>query len=221
MKRPRGPFADPRFRRLLAGQSLSNFGDTALYGTLAIWAKTLTHSNSAAGAVFLALGVPALFAPLTGHLADRVGRRSLLIWANGLTAVLVLSLLAVRSVGQLWLIYVVAFGYGLAFTVLGSAQAGLQKDLLPAADLAAANAALRSVSYGVRIIAPAAGAGLFVLSGGAAVAVLDAATFLAAIAALASIKVTESAPSRLSKEPSAMSSRRDSGICVRYHCSGR
>jgi hypothetical protein len=27
----RGPFADARFRRLLAGQSLSTFGDTALY----------------------------------------------------------------------------------------------------------------------------------------------------------------------------------------------
>jgi hypothetical protein len=34
----RGPFADPRFRRLLAGQSLSTFGDAALYLTLGIWA---------------------------------------------------------------------------------------------------------------------------------------------------------------------------------------
>jgi len=60
-----GPFADPRFRRLLAGQSLSSFGDTALY---------------------LALGIPALFAPAAGHLADRVRRRPLLIWSNALTA---------------------------------------------------------------------------------------------------------------------------------------
>jgi hypothetical protein len=54
--RRRGPFADPRFRRLLAGQSLSTFGDTALYLTLGIWAKALTGSNAAAGAVFLAPG---------------------------------------------------------------------------------------------------------------------------------------------------------------------
>lgn len=97
----RGPFADPRFRRLLAGRSLSTFGDTALYLTLGIWAKALTNSNAAAGTVFLALGLPALFAPTAGHLADRIRRRPLLLWANALTAGLVLSLLAVRSQAEL------------------------------------------------------------------------------------------------------------------------
>ncbi len=192
--RLRGPLADARFRRLLAGQSLSTFGDTALYLTLGIWAKALTHSNAAAGAVFLALGLPALFAPAAGHLADRVRRRPLLLWANALTAVLVLALLAVHSRAELWIIYLVAFGYGAAFTVLGSASAGLQKDLLAGDDLAAANAALTSITYGVRIVAPAAGAGVFAVFGGGAVALLDVVTFAAALAALLSIRVTESAP---------------------------
>ncbi len=190
----RGPFTDPRFRRLLAGQTLSTFGDTALYLTLGIWAKALTHSNSAAGCVFLALGLPALFAPAAGHLADRVRRRPLLLWANGLTAVGVLSLYAVHSAAQLWIIYLVAFGYGVSFSVLGSASAGLQKDLLPAAHLAAANAAMETTGYGVRIIAPLAGGGLFAAFGGRAVALLDVATFAAAIAALSSVRVTESPP---------------------------
>lgn len=144
--------------------------------------------------MFLALGLPALFAPAAGHLADRIRRRPLLLWANALTAGLVLSLLAVRSQAEMWIIYLVAFGSGVAFTVLGSAGAGLQKDLLPEADLAAANAALSSIGYGVRIAAPLAGAGIFTAFGGGAVAVLDAATFAAAIAALLSIRVTESAP---------------------------
>lgn len=192
--RPRGPFADPRFRRLLAGQSLSTFGDTALYLTLGIWAKALTHSNAAAGAVFLALGVPALFAPAAGHLADRVRRRPLLLWANAATAAGVLPLLAVRSAAQLWIIYLVAFGYGISFAVLGSAGAGLRKDLMPSEDLAAANAALQGVGYGVRIIAPLAGAGLFDLFGGGAVALMDAATFAASIGALLSIRLAESEP---------------------------
>jgi Transmembrane secretion effector len=113
---------------------------------------------------------------------------------NALTAGLVLMLLAVRSPAQLWIIYLVAFGYGVAFSVLGSAGAGLQKDLLPDNDLAAAHAALNSIGYGVRIVAPLVGAGIFTAFGGGAVAVLDAATFAAAIAALLSIRVTESAP---------------------------
>jgi MFS family permease len=193
----RGALADPRFRRLLVGLSLSTFGDTALYLTLGIWAKALTHSNSAAGGVFLALGIPAFLAPLAGHLADRVRRRPLLICANALSAGVVLLLLAVHSPGQLWIIYLVAFWYGNLSNVLGGALAGLRKDMLADENLASANALLSSVGQGMRIVAPLAGAGLYVAFGGGAVAVLDAVTFGAAIAALMTIKVAESPPQTL------------------------
>src|ERR1022692_1192977 len=189
-----GALRDPRFRRLLAGQSLSSFGDTALYLTLGIWAKALTGSNAAAGTVCLALGIPNLFAPLAGHLADRVGRHRLLLVTNAATGLMVLSLLAVHSRAQLWIIYLVAFCYGAAAGILTSAGAGLRKDMLGGDDLAAANAALQTVSQGLRIIAPLVGAGLYVTVGGGAVAIMDAVTFAAAIVALASIRVRESAP---------------------------
>lgn len=185
---------DPRFRRLLAGSSLSSFGDSALYLTLGIWAKSLTGSNAAAGSVFLALGIPALFAPLTGQLADRVPRRRLLIITNAATGLMVLSLLAVHSRAQLWIIYLVAFGYGLSFGLLGSASAGLRKDLLADDDLGGANASLQTINQGLRIVSPLAGAALFAGLGGGAVAVLDTATFAVAIVALASIRMTETPP---------------------------
>ena len=185
---------DPRFRRLLAGSSLSSFGDSALYLTLGIWAKSLTGSNAAAGGVFLALGIPALFAPLTGQLADRMPRRRLLVITNAATGLLVLSLLAVHTREQLWIIYLVAFGYGLSFGLLGSASAGLRKDLLSDDDLGGANAALQTINQGLRIVSPLAGAALFAALGGGAVAVLDTATFAAAIVALASIRLTETPP---------------------------
>lgn len=187
----RGAFADSRFRRLLIGNTLSTFGDTALYLTLGIWAKSLTHSNAAAGSVFLALGIPALFGPLTGHLADRLPRKPVLIATNVATAAVVLSLLAVHSRSQLWIIYLVAFWYGISFSLIGSAAAGLFKDMLAGEHLATANASMQSIGQGMRIVAPLAGAGLFIAFGGGAVAVLDVATFAIAIAALASIKVTE------------------------------
>ena len=186
-----GALRDPRFRRLLAGSALSSFGDSALYLTLGIWAKSLTGSNAAAGGVFLALGIPALFAPLTGQLADRMPRRRLLIITNAATGLLVLSLLAVHSRAQLWIIYLVAFGYGLSFGLLGSASAGLRKDLLADDDLGGANAALQTINQGLRIVSPLVGAALFAALGGGAVAVLDTATFAVAIVALASIRLTE------------------------------
>ena len=100
-----------------------------------------------------------------GKATNRGGRTI----SEPLTAGLVLTLLAVHSQAQLWIIYLVAFGYGVAFCVLGSAGAGLQKDLLPGHELAAANAALSSMGYGVRIVAPLVGAGMFAAFGGGAV----------------------------------------------------
>jgi MFS family permease len=189
-----GALRDRQFRRLFAGQALSSFGDSALYLTLGIWAKTLTGSNAAAGGVFLALGAPTLLAPLAGHLADRVRRKTLLIAVNAVTALIVLSLIFVRSRDELWLIYVVAFCYGTSFDLLSAAGAGLRKDMLRGADLASANAALQMAGQGLRVLSPLVGSGLFVAFGGPSVAIFDAVTFLAAIVATASLRVAESEP---------------------------
>jgi MFS family permease len=113
-----GALADPRFRRLLAGSSVSSFGDSALYLTLGIWAKDLTGSNAAAGLIFLALGLPSLLAPVAGHLVDRFRRKPVLMAANAVTGAAVLSLLLIHSRGQLWLMYAVAACYGASFIVL-------------------------------------------------------------------------------------------------------
>ncbi|MBS2965383.1 MFS transporter [Actinocrinis puniceicyclus] len=183
---------DRRFRRLLAGQTLSGFGDSALYLTLGIWVKALTGSDGAAGAVFLCLGLPALGGPLYGRLADRMSRRTLQIAVNLATMLVVLCLLAVRGGGQLWIIFAVALWYGAASGIGGAASAGFRRDLLADGDLGAANALLLMSSQGVRILSPLVGAALFEAAGGGAVAVLDAVSFVAAILALASVHVEES-----------------------------
>ena len=182
---------DRQFRRLLVGNALSSFGDSALYLSLGIWAKDLTGSNAAAGAIFLAQGLAAVSAPFAGHLADRVSRRRLMIVTNAATAVVVLALLAVHSAAQLWIMYLVAFAYGAASGVLAAAGAGLLKDLLVDGDLAGANAAAITLNQGLRIASPLAGAALYARFGGATVALLDAATFVAAICALTTLRLSE------------------------------
>ncbi len=182
---------DRRFRRLLVGSSLSSFGDSALYLSLGIWAKDLTGSNAAAGTIFLAQGLAALSAPFAGLLADRVPRQRLLIVTNATTALVVLALLAVHSADQLWIMYMVALAYGAASGILAAARAGLIKDVLADEDLAGANAALTTLGQGMRIASPLVGAALYARFGGGAVAILDSATFLAAIAALMTIRVSE------------------------------
>jgi MFS family permease len=188
---------DPRFRRLLVGNSVSSFGDSALYLSLGIWAKDLTGSNAAAGAIFLAEGLPCLAAPLAGQLVDRVRRRPLLIAANAAAGAAVLALVLVHSRADLWVMYAVALCYGAASTVIEPAGSALLKDLLADSDLLGANAARTTISQGLRIASPLAGAAIYASFGGGCLAVLDSATFLVAIVALLSVQVAEARPPRM------------------------
>jgi MFS family permease len=181
-------------RLYVAGQTLSMLGDTALWLALAIWAKSLTGSSAAAGMVIFGITAPGLIAPLSGLLADRVRRRPLLIVTNLAMAVAVLPLLLVRDGGDVWIIYAVTVAYGLSFTILGAGSSALLATMLPAEELADANGLMQTMREGLRLLAPLAGAGLFSAAGGAAVALLDASTFLIAAAALALMRVAEPPP---------------------------
>jgi MFS family permease len=193
---------DARFRRLLIGQSLSSFGDSALYLSLAIWAKDLTGSNAAAGAVFLALGAASLLAPVGGYLVDRATqRRRLMMITDAATAVVVLALLLVHTRQQLWLLYAVAFAYGLSANVIGPATTALVKDMLAEDDLGSFNALRQTLRQGLRLLSPIVGAALYASAGGGSLAVFDAMTFGASIAAVASLRVVESAPPAIAGVP--------------------
>jgi MFS family permease len=183
-------------RILLLGESLSLFGDRAMYLALAVWAKELTGSNAAAGLVIFALSIPYLGAPLAGLLVDRVRRRPLMIAVELALAVVLLSLFFVHGRSQLWLIYVVTAAYGAAGAIFGSARSALLTVMLPQELLADANGALQTVSEAMRLVAPLAGAGLFTAIGGGGVAALDAGTFVFSAACLARLRVVEPPPAR-------------------------
>ncbi len=182
-------------RLALAGRTVSMVGDQALWLAMGIWAKQLTGSNAAAGMVFFFYGVPTLFAPLSGMLVDRVRRRPLLVTTEALLGGFVLLLLLVHGRDQLWLIYLVTFGYGAAGTITASARSALFRVMIEDPDeLARLNGFLQTVQEGLRLLAPLLGAGLFAWLGGSAVAVLDSATFALVVAAFLAVRVREPAP---------------------------
>jgi MFS family permease len=181
---------------LLAGQTLSMFGDRALLLVLAIWAKTLTGSSAAAAMVIFVVVAPALFAPIGGLVVDRLRRRSVMITVDLVVGVGVLALLFVDGPGQLWLLYAVAALYGAGGMVFESAQSALLTTMLPEELLPEANGAFQTVREGLRIVAPIAGAALFATFGGGVVAVVDAATFVVSAVCLAFLPVHESRPAR-------------------------
>ncbi|MCC9306255.1 MFS transporter [Kitasatospora sp. RB6PN24] len=187
-------WGDRNARLYLAGQSLSTFGDSALWLALGIWVKMLTGSASAAGLSFFMFALGSLAGPVGGVIADRTRRRPLLIAANLATAVLVLLLLLVHDRNQVWLIYAVMFGYGLSAGVLGPAQTALQQTLLPEELQGEVNSALQTAQWGTRLITPLLGAGLLAAVGATPVIIGDAVTFLVAITTLVAVRVHEETP---------------------------
>lgn len=173
--------ADRRLRVLFAGQVLTMFGNTALIIALGIWVLELTGSSGQAGVIFLLIAVPSLFAPFLGLVVDRFPRRAVLIAADLGSFVLVGSLVFVPRV---WLIYLVALGYGVSSQLYRAARGGLLHSLVPEERLGDVNAVFGALNQALRIVGPLAGAAVFAAFGGQAVAALDATTYLASVVAL-------------------------------------
>ncbi|WP_406056046.1 MFS transporter [Kribbella sp. NBC_00889] len=184
-------FAQPGFPRLFGGLSTSMLGDSVMLLVLSMWVKTLTDSNAMAGLTFFFMVLPALGAPLLGVWVDRLPRKAILVWGNFASAAAVLPLVLVRDANDVWLIWVVAFLYGVSFVVLPAALNGLLKDLLPDELLVDANSSLATIKEGYRLFGPLVGAAIFATAGGWLVAVVDAGTFVIAGLLIATITITE------------------------------
>jgi MFS family permease len=189
-------FSDAGFRRLFAGMATSMFGDSVMLLVLSMWVKDLTGSNGRAGLTFLWMVLPSLAAPLIGLYLDRVRRKPLLVWGSVASAVAVLPLLAVHDAGDVWIVYAVAFLYGISFVALPAALNGMLKELVADDLLIDANAALQTTKEGYRLIGPLLGAGLYAWLGGGAVAVLDALSFAVAAVLIGAIVLREELPER-------------------------
>ena len=178
----------------LGGVLVSGFGDSAMTLAAGVWVKTLTGSSSLAAAVGACLWAPTLAGPLLGAVADRFRRRRLLIAVNAALAALLPVLLAVRSGRDVWLLLVVLAAVGTGAVLSDAAEAGLVVSAIPAALRGDFNGLRMTVNEGMKLLAPLAGAGLFVRAGGGAVAVLDAATFALAALVFAALRVREERP---------------------------
>jgi MFS family permease len=175
--RPR-VLADRNLRVLFAGQTMNMLGNTAMIIVLGIWVKDLTGSSGAAGLIFLLLAISSSLAPATGLLVDRFPRRRVLIVNDLATGLGVGALVLVHGRKDVWLIYAVAIGYGISGQIYRAARGGLLHSMVPGELLGDANGLFASLGQGLRIIGPAAGAGVYAAWGGGAVAVADTGTFL-------------------------------------------
>lgn len=178
-------------RIYLLGDVVSTLGDSALWLAMAIWTKELTGSSAYAGLVVFSFAIGNLFSPFGGMIADKFRRRPLLVWLNLLAAALVLLITFVHRRDQIWVIYLVIFGYGMIGSTMDAAQTALLPELVPGSLLAEANGVKQTLNEGLRLITPLIGAGLFAITGGATVAEIDAGTFIVAVISLLLLRIAE------------------------------
>jgi MFS family permease len=179
------------FRRLWIGQGLSFVGDFVSTVALVLLVVDISGSASAVGGVLVARLLPTLASPLVGVLADRLDRRAVLVAADLARAALVLGLIFARD---LPLIYALVFLLGVAQTVFNPTVRAAFPAVVGGGDLTRANAIISGTFSFSVAVGPALG-GVLVASVGVELAfLLDAVTFLASAALLATIPLPAPGP---------------------------
>jgi len=182
------------FRQLWLGQVVSQMGDW--FNTIALYTiiLQLTGSGRDVGLLLVARFVPSfLFGPISGVVADRFSRRTIMIVSDLLRAVVVLGFLLVRRADQLWIVYVLTvFQLGLS-TFFEPAKTAAIPSIVEDRELVAANA-ISSVTWSAMLTIGAAIGGIITDAFGTNVAfILDAATYLLSAALITSIRVPKRA----------------------------
>ncbi|MEA2508559.1 MAG: hypothetical protein QOG21_641 [Actinomycetota bacterium] len=180
------------FAMLWAGQTISLFGDGIFTIALAWQALELSGSATTLGLVLLVRSAARiLILLLGGAMADRVPRRALMLIGDSIQALAVGTVAYLISIGQLHIWHLVVLGAitGAGSGILFAAATALVPQLVTEEFLASANS-LTSTSrlLAFQLIGPAVG-GVLVAAVGTTVAFsVDAASFLASIAALVLIR---------------------------------
>lgn len=197
------------FRLLWLGQVVSQMGDW--FNTIALYTiiLNLTGSGRDVGLLLVARFVPSfIFGPLSGVIADRFSRRTIMIISDLLRAVVVLGFLLVRRADQLWIIYVLTvlqLGFS---TFFEPAKTAAIPSIVSDRELVAANA-ISSVTWSVMLTLGAAIGGLITGWFGTNVSfILDSLTFLLSAVLIAGVRL----PKRPSRVKGKVSVRRAIGI---------
>jgi MFS family permease len=167
------------FRLLFLGQALSVVGDRITPIALAFAALELGSATDV-GLIFAAGTVPyALFALMGGVLADRLGRREVMLAADLLrTAVQgVLATLLLTGVAEIWMMVVLSALYGVGAAAFFPSMNGLISQAVRPEHLQEANALLALTRSVANVTGPALAGLIVALIGTGEAIALDALTF--------------------------------------------
>jgi MFS transporter, DHA3 family, macrolide efflux protein len=174
----------PDYRRLFAGQVVSDVGDGITVLLLLLVINDLTGSTAALALMAIAEAVPQFTVGLVaGVYVDRWNRRTVMLAADLVRAVILVGVAVVATAELVPLLYVLAVAQSSASTFFRPARGALLPRIVPTAGLPAAN----SLAQGSQIVGMVIGAGIAGLifdafGSGAVGFLIDAGTFLVSFA---------------------------------------
>jgi MFS family permease len=167
------------FRRLWLAQIVSEIGDW--FYTLAIYnlLLTLTGRASSVGLALVLQVLPQTFiGPIAGAVNDRISRKRVMITADLVRAVIVLSMLLVRSRSVVWLVYPLLLAETVMAGFFEPARSSVVPNITPRKDLVLANT-LSSMTWSMNLVMGATIGGVVAaFLGRDAVFLLNALSFL-------------------------------------------
>jgi MFS family permease len=185
------PLRHRDFRVLWAGMAVSLLGDGIFLIAIAWESYALWNAPAALSIVGIGMAVPTvLFLLVGGIVSDRYDRRLVMMWADGVRAlvVAVLAALVIAGALQFWELVVLVAIYGAGTAFFTPAFEAVVPDLLPVADLPAANSLDQFVRpIALRLAGPLLG-GTLVAAGAGLAFVVDAVSFGASLVAVAAIR---------------------------------
>jgi MFS family permease len=181
------PLRTRNYRLYFSGQLISVPG-TWLQTVAQAWlVLQLTPSGSALGITVALQALPVLLlGPFAGAVADSVDKRKMLLGTQALQAALalVLGALTITHVVELWMVWVLALGLGVARALDVPTRQAFVSELVDDEDLPRAISINSTVAAAARMVGPAAGGGIIALLGVGACFLINGASFLAPLAGL-------------------------------------
>jgi MFS family permease len=182
------PLRHRDFRLLWAGMTVSLIGDGIFLVAMAWQAYDLWNAPAALSILGIGMTIPTIaFLLPAGVLSDRLDRRMIMLSADVGRALVVAVLAALALAGLLtfWQLVVLVALYGIGTAFFSPAFDAIVPDVVPSADLAAANALDQFVRpIALRLLGPALGGVLVAALGTGAAFSVDAASFAASTVAL-------------------------------------
>ena len=186
------PLRSRDFRLLWTGQTVSLIGDGIFLIAMAWTAFQLWNSPASLSIVGIAMTVPIIACLLLGGaVSDRFDRRRVMIAADAARAVVVGALATLDLTGSLGFatFAVLVALYGAATAFFTPAFEAIVPSIVPESELAQANSLDQFMRPGaLRLVGPALGGTVVAAIGSGGAFAVDAASFLASMAAIAAIR---------------------------------